>query len=139
MKEKATGLKALFTKELVAISHDYTMLLISIFMFELGSGMYFPSASAILAESVPVTWVGTAMGIYGLMEDVGWMIGHAAGGLLLNYWSIRSPFVFGAIVSFLAVPLFLWGRRLIPNIARAQQTAQDGMTGSDLGPQVRID
>lgn len=103
----------------VAISHDYTMLLISIFLFALGSGMYFPSVSAILAESVPVTWVGTAMGIYGLLEDVGWMIGPAAGGLLLNYWGIQSPFVFGAIVSFLAVPLFLGGRHLIPNRVRS--------------------
>jgi len=102
----------------LAISRDYTMLLISVFLFAVGTGLYFPSVSAILAESVPVTWVGTAMGIYGLLEDVGWMIGPAVGGLLLNYWSIQSPFVFGGIMAFLGVPLFLWGRRKWPAIAK---------------------
>lgn len=95
----------------VAISRDYAMLLISVFLFSSGAGMYFPSVSAILAERVPVTWVGTAMGIYGLLEDVGWMIGPAVAGLLLNYWGLQSPFVFGGIVALLGIPLFLWGRR----------------------------
>jgi len=95
----------------VAISRDYTMLLISIFIFSTGAAMYFPSVSAILAESVPVTWVGTAMGIFGLLEDVGWMIGPAVGGLLLNSWSIQSPFVFGGVVALLGIPLYSWGKR----------------------------
>jgi MFS family permease len=107
-----------FSMFTVVISRDYTMLLISILLYAIGTGLYFPSVSAILAESVPVTRVGTAMGIYGLLEDVGWMIGPAVGGLLLNYWTIQSPFVFGGIMAFLGVPLFLWGRRKWPAIAK---------------------
>ena len=91
---------------------------VGVFLFATGAGMYFPSVSAILSESVPVTWVGTAMGIYGLLEDVGWMIGPAVGGLLLNYWSLQSPFVFGGIVALLGVPLFLWGRRRLLGTAK---------------------
>jgi MFS family permease len=102
----------------VVISRDYTLLLISILLYAIGTGLYFPSVSAILAESVPVTWVGTAMGIYGLLEDVGWMIGPAVGGFLLNYFTIQSPFVFGGIMAFLGVPLFLWGRRKWPTLAK---------------------
>lgn len=98
----------------VAISRDYTMLIISIFLFSSGTAMFFPSASAILAESVPATWLGTSMGIFALLEEVGWMIGPAAAGLLLNYWPIQSPFVFGGIVALLGVPLFLWGRSRLP-------------------------
>jgi len=95
----------------VAISHDFTMLMIGIFIFSTGTSMYFPSVSAILAENVPVTWIGTAMGIFGFLEDVGWMIGPAIAGLLLNSWGLQSPFVFGGVVALLGVPLFLWGKR----------------------------
>jgi len=94
-----------------AISRDFTMLMIGIFIFSTGASMYFPSVSAILAESVPATWIGTAMGIFGFLEDVGWMIGPAVGGLFLNSWGLQSPFVFGGVVALLGVPLFLWGKR----------------------------
>jgi MFS family permease len=96
---------------MVVFSTNFTMLFIGIFLFGVSAGMYFPSASAILSASVPVTWVGTAMGIFGLLEDVGWMIGPAVGGLLLNYWPIQSPFVFAAIVATLGLPLYLVGKR----------------------------
>jgi MFS family permease len=96
---------------LVALSSDFTMLFIAVFIFAIAASMYFPSVTAILSASVPVTWVGTSMGIYGFLEDVGWMIGPAAGGLLLNYWAIQSPFVFGAIVASLGMPLYFWGKR----------------------------
>jgi len=102
----------------VVISRDYTVLLISVFLFAIGTGMCFPSIAAILAENVPITWVGTATGIYGVLEDVGWMIGPAFGGLLLNYWGLQSPFVFGAIVAALGIPLYMWGRRKMPAAAR---------------------
>jgi MFS family permease len=102
----------------VVISRDYTMLLLSVFLFAIGTGMCFPSIAAILAESVPITWVGTATGIYGVLEDVGWMIGPAVGGLLLNYGGLQSPFVFGAITASVGIPLFLWGRRKMPATAK---------------------
>jgi len=54
---------------------------------------------------VPVSWVGTAMGIYGLLEDVGWLLGPAIAGLLLNYWSVPSTFVFSGLSASLGVPL----------------------------------
>jgi MFS family permease len=106
----------------VAISRDFTMMLISVFLFATGAGMYFPSVSAILSERVPATWIGTAMGIYGLLEDVGWMIGPLVGGWLLNYWDLQAPFIFGAITALFGIPLYYVGKRYIP----AMQGAKDG-------------
>jgi len=105
----------------VVISRDFTMLLISVGLFAVGAGMYFPTVSAILSENVPVTWVGTAMGIYGLLEDVGWMIGPAVGGLLLNSWDLQAPFLFGAIIALLGVPLYFIGKRMLPSAGRAME------------------
>ena len=82
--------------------------------------MYFPSVSAILSERVPATWIGTAMGIYGLLEDVGWMIGPAVGGLLLNYWDLKAPFIFGAIAALFGIPLYYVGKRYIPAMQGAK-------------------
>jgi len=104
----------------VAISRDFTMLLISVFLFAMGASMYFPSVSAILSERVPVTWIGTAMGIYGLLEDVGWMIGPAVGGLLLNYWNLDAPFIFGGIAALLGIPLYFVGKKYIPAMQGAK-------------------
>jgi DHA1 family quinolone resistance protein-like MFS transporter len=103
-----------------AISRDFTMILISVFFFAAGAGMYFPSVSAILSERVPATWVGTAMGIYGLLEDVGWMIGPAVGGWLLNYWNLDAPFIFGGIAALLGIPLYYVGKRYIPAMQEAK-------------------
>jgi len=114
---------------MIAISFSYTLLLVSLVIFAFGMAMYFTSVSAILAESVPVIWVGTAMGIYGLLEDVGWMIGPAVGGWLLNYGSIHTPFAFSAVVAAFGVPLFLWGRRKMPADAKQYSRSaqmQDG-------------
>jgi DHA1 family quinolone resistance protein-like MFS transporter len=98
----------------VVVSRNFGMLLFSTGLFAIGAGMYFPTVSAILSENVPVIWIGTAMGIYGLLEDVGWMIGPAVGGLLLNTWDLQAPFLFGAIVTLLGVPLYYLGRRVLP-------------------------
>jgi len=95
----------------VGLSFSYGMLLVSMVIFALGMAMYFTSVSATLAENVPIIWVGTATGIYGLLEDFGWMLGPAVGGWLLTAYSIHTPFTFSAVMAALGVPLFLWGRR----------------------------
>ena len=99
---------------MVAISHNFSLLAISLLLFAGSNAMYFSSVSALLAENVPVVFVGTAMGIYGLLEDLGWMAGPAVGGLLLSTWDIHSPFLFSAAFSSFGIPLFLWGRRWMP-------------------------
>jgi predicted MFS family arabinose efflux permease len=48
------------------------------------------------------------------------MIGPAVGGLLLNYWDLQAPFVFGAIAALLGIPLYFVGKRLIPAMREAR-------------------
>lgn len=96
------------------ISRNFAILLVGVFLLSVSSGLYLPIISAILSERVPKAVVGTATGIYGFSEAVGWMIGPAVGGLLLNYWSLQSPFAFAAFTASLGIPLFLWGRGKLP-------------------------
>jgi len=110
----------------IGFSHSYGMLLGSMVIFAFGMAMYFTSVSATLAESVPVIWVGTATGIYGLMEDVGWAIGPAVGGWLLTAYSIHTPFTFSAFAAALGVPLYLWGRHRILGDADEDSSASPG-------------
>ena len=107
---------------LLAASQSYALLMASTVLYAIGGAIYFPTVSAILSENVPVSWVGTAMGIYGLLEDVGWLLGPAAAGFLLNYWSVPSTFVFSGLSASLGVPLFLWGKQKI--LGRAPQGAE---------------
>jgi len=107
---------------LLAASQSYTLLMASTVLYAIGGAMYFPTVSAILSENVPVSWVGTAMGIYGLLEDVGWLLGPAIAGLLLNYWSVPSTFVFSGLSASLGIPLFLWGKQKI--LGRTPQGAE---------------
>ncbi len=107
-------------------SYSFGMLLASMVIFAVGMAMYFTSVSAVLAASVPIVWVGTATGIYGLMEDLGWMIGPAVGGWLLGAYSIHAPFTFGAFAAALGVPLYLWGRRRILGEADDDASASTG-------------
>jgi MFS family permease len=104
----------------IALSSSFAMLVVSVLLLSFGSSLYFPTVTAMLAERIPVFWTGTAMGIYGLMEDIGWIIGPAAGGLLWASVGMRSPFALGAIVLVLAVVLLQSGvHRVEPKMATA--------------------
>jgi MFS transporter, DHA1 family, tetracycline resistance protein len=91
-----------------AFSGQYSWLLFFIIIGALGSAIYNPTITAVLSQSVPVFWVGTAMGIFGFLEDVGWMIGPVIGGLLWDGWSMQAPYIFAAGIAFLTIPLVLF-------------------------------
>lgn len=97
----------------IAFAGNYAMLIVSSLLLAVGSGFYFPSATALLSQSVPVRWMGTAMGIYGLGEDIGWMIGPALGGFLWASVNEQTPFIVGGLVTFLAIPVVLSAKPFI--------------------------
>ena len=100
----------------MALSRDYQTFFFSTIVFSIGFSLYMPAAISLLQERVPVSWAGTATGIYGFMEDVGWIIGPAVAGLLWETWSKRGPFFFAAVVSVVGlVILFTTRGRLIPS------------------------
>ncbi len=90
-----------------AYSSQYNWLLFFIIIGALGFAAYNPTITSILSQSVPVFWVGTAMGIFGFLEDVGWMLGPIIGGYLWEGLSTRAPFIFAAIVSLISIPIIL--------------------------------
>lgn len=90
----------------IALSTNYTMLAICAIFFSLSMTLYMPTVTAILSERIPVSGLGTAMGVYGLMEDVGWGVGPAIGGVLWEAWGMRSPFLFGGAIAAVAAPTY---------------------------------
>lgn len=96
----------------IATSESYAWLLLGSILFALGSSIYHPIGTAILSKIIPVHWTGTAMGLYGLMEDIGWMLGPLIGGYLWEYAGSWSPFVFAAFMAGCSIPiLFFWSRK----------------------------
>ena len=95
----------------IAFSRSYLMLVASVIIFSLGSAIYLPLGAALLSQNIPVFWTGTAMGIYGLMEDFGWMIGPAIGGMLWEGWSQQATFMFASIMALVGIPVILLVRR----------------------------
>jgi MFS family permease len=89
----------------IGLSRGYPILFMFVLLFAGGSAIYFPAITAILSHSVPVSWTGTAMGIFGFMEDIGWMIGPAIGGMLWVSISKPSAFWFSALAVAVAIPL----------------------------------
>lgn len=90
---------------LVPFSGGYTGLLLISLLYALGSAIYFPAITALLSQSIPVFWTGTAMGIFGFMEDIGWLLGPVIGGLLWERINPETPFYFACIVALLVVPI----------------------------------
>lgn len=91
-----------------AFSTQFGWLLLFVVVGALGSAVYNPTITSILSQSVPVFWVGTAMGIFGFLEDVGWMIGPVVGGFLWDGVSKQAPFIFAAVVALLTIPMVLF-------------------------------
>jgi len=98
----------------IAFASTYPVMLICVVFYSLGVALYQPAALGVLTERIPAGRQGTAIGIYGLFEDVGWMIGPAAGGMLWDRAGVRAPFVMaaGAVAVGAAMAIFV-SRRVL--------------------------
>ena len=63
-----------------------------------------------ISESVPSHRQGIAMGVYGVFEDVGAMIGPAIGGFLWVSWGPKSPFLAAGLISVIGAILFVMAK-----------------------------
>lgn len=97
----------------VAFAHSYSAVLTCVVFYSLGVALYQPAGLGVLTERIPPGRTGTAVGIYGLFEDVGWMIGPAVGGALWEAAGVRAPFAMaaGAVAAGVAMAVVL-ARRL---------------------------
>jgi MFS family permease len=80
----------------IARASSYSAILLWVVVYSLGASLYQPAGIAVLSERTTSSRMGTAVGIYGMFEDVGWMIGPAAGGLLWDTGGAQAPFVMAA-------------------------------------------
>ena len=79
---------------------SYPLLIVLVILTNLSFAVFTPAAVALLSNTVPAYWQGTAMGIYGAAEDIGIIIGSGAGGFL---WSAGGPVALYSIGSAAAV------------------------------------
>jgi MFS family permease len=92
----------------VALARSYSMLLLCVVVYALGSSMFEPAGVATLSDRMPPERQGTALGIYALLEDVGWAIGPALGGVLWGMSGPRAPFMMSSLAAAIGVGLSLW-------------------------------
>lgn len=83
----------------IAVSSGFPMLLASVILFGMSGSLILPTGVALLSENVPLKQRGTAIGLFGLLEDLGWMIGTAVGGSLWDWGGPSSPFYLAASVA----------------------------------------
>ncbi|MBI3952953.1 MAG: MFS transporter [Chloroflexi bacterium] len=82
----------------------------------LSYGLFSPAGTARLSEVVPPQRLTTAMGLYGLAEDVGVIAGPALGGAVWGPWGHRGTFLLAALAG-------LGGLALMPWLARPRRRA----------------
>ncbi len=83
----------------MAFANTYVVLMIFVIIFSLSFAFFGPAAVALLSENVPTNRQGTAIGIYGVFEDVGMILGSSIGGFLWERWSPFVTFLSGSIVA----------------------------------------
>jgi MFS family permease len=91
----------------VAFAPTYGWLLAAISGHAFFGAMLMSMNTAMLSERVPQNKQGLAMGILGLSEDCGMVVGSSAGGLFWEGFGPRSVFMFGGAILFIG--LALWG------------------------------
>jgi len=100
----------------MALARDYATLIIATVFFSLGTALFRPTSMAIISEKIPQNLIGTAMGFYGLMEDVGLIVGSAVGGILWASWGEEWPFLFASIAGVVGMFIFIAVRRILSRI-----------------------
>jgi MFS family permease len=72
----------------IALAGSYGEFVAALIVQSIGQAIFGPAAVALLSETVPQNWQGTAMGVYGGFEDIGVVIGAALSGVV---WESLGP------------------------------------------------
>jgi MFS family permease len=100
----------------IAFSRSYFLLVIFIIISSIGSAMFTPASLALLSISVHSRRQNYAMGVYGAAEDIGFIVGSSAGGLVWNLWGPSATFLAGSVAIIIGVILcfnFILGYRAL--------------------------
>jgi MFS family permease len=94
----------------IAIGGSYGEFVAALIVESIGQAIFGPAAVALLSETVPQNWQGTAMGVYGGFEDLGVVIGAAMAGVVWESLGPQSAFLIlgaapPALAAFMAFTL----------------------------------
>jgi MFS family permease len=99
----------------IALAGSYGEYIAALIVQSIGQAIFGPAAVALLSETVPQNWQGTAMGVYGGFEDIGVVIGAALAGIVWENLGPQNAFLIlgaapPALAAFMAFTL-LKGRK----------------------------
>ena len=113
---------------LVGVVHSFAALLLLRLLLGVGESAGFPTASKLLAATVPVGQLGIANGIVAFAYQLGPAVGAYCGGLIMAQYGWRPVFfVFGSLSLLWLLP---WSRVRLPATPRDSGTSD--------GPPLRV-
>ena len=89
----------------VAFAESFPWLTVFIVIRSLGIAMFSPAAVALLSDAVPLERQSTAMGLYGVCENIGIIAGSALGGFAWSAWGPQPTFLIGTIAASLGAAI----------------------------------
>ncbi len=108
---------------MIAISNDFTLILVGRAVQGFGSGGIFPVASAVIGDKFPIEKQGSALGMIGAVFGVAFILGPIIGGLLLMYnWQL----IFAVNIP-IAIVIIYYSNKLLPNIIKKTSTKFDAL------------
>lgn len=88
---------AAFAVAQIAYADSFTALLIFVSLRQVGQAAFQPAAVALFSDTAPSGKQGAAMGIYGMCEDIGIIVGPGIGGFVWESLGPQSTFLLAAI------------------------------------------
>jgi MFS family permease len=93
---------------LMPYTHNYTQMLMITMAMGFAGALSTPATAALTVEAGRELGMGSVMGIFSMAMSLGLASGPLTGGLLLDFLGIRSIFIFGGSMGFIATGLFIW-------------------------------
>jgi MFS family permease len=90
----------------ISIANNFLGLLLASSLIALGVSTVIPASGSWLSARLGQAEQGAAMGKLSAIQDVGWMIGPATGGILWEQINPRAPFLFAAFAG--GVGFLIW-------------------------------
>jgi MFS family permease len=95
----------------IACSHEYAILVMGTIFAALGMSLVHPTTYALMAQGMPGSLMGSALGVFGGLLDVGTMMGTVIGGVVWRAQGGQVTFIAAGIAALAGVPLCVLGRR----------------------------
>jgi len=92
------------------------------FFHGMSTGFMPTGTVAYLADIIPKDKRGEAMGLIGIMNNLGMMSGYAVSGYVVQYLGLTNMFWLSGVIAFLSVAIVLGMEESLPNAAKLRVT-----------------